>query len=1017
MKLKSVLKGSALLLSFLLSFHIKAQRTAVFNEQLRYYNRALELFEKEKYAAAQKHFLMYTEISRDRETAINAAYYAGVCAMELFNADAINLLNHVRLKYPEHSKAQCANYQLGKYFYRNKDNKTAIKHFETTDPLALTPDDADEYWFMKGYCYFKTERFDESKTAFQPIKDKQGKFYDASNYYYGYVVYRQGNYDEALLHFTRAQKSRTFGPLAQVYIAQIYFARKQYNEVVQFADTISNKEIIFDVAGIVGQSYYHLGNFNRALPYLEKFNSNPPVSKTNQDIYRLGYTYFQNNQFEKAIEQLVEVASGKDTTAQYANMHLAACYLKTDQKQKARNTFDIAYRIGFNKELTELALYNFAKLSYELGNQQDALRDLVKYVNNYPEAASIDEAKTLLSNLLLNTRNYKEAIQIIESIKNPSKDNQTALQRVCYYRAEELYLNNDYTGALELFTKSSKNDSDKKLFALAHFWIGELNYKLGNYQQSFDAYLKFSGFNEIKDTRFFALSSYNKGYCRLKQEQFDFAITEFETFVKTDYAKANPEIFTDASMRIADCFFVLRNYDKAIAAYDIVIQNKLNGSDYALYQKAMILGVQNKSKEKIASLQSIIDGFKRSPYIDDALFEIANVNLQTENYADAVNGFQNIIDNYPRSSYIRKALLNKGLAQYNQNKDEDALDAFKQLITQFSTSPEAREALVVIKNIFVNKGQSEEYLEFVKVLPNVVISPTYQDSVTFESAFNLYKNGDCSKSSRGFANYINRFQGGFFILKANYYKAECDFKLKNYDSAIICYEYVATYNRNDFTERATRQAAVLHLMKKNYDKSFEYYASLERIASSRDNMAIALLGQLKCASSMQKTDTAAQVAMRYLNSTITQKEGTIEARYILAKYYMQKMQPDSALSHAQFVVKETKNAWAAECKYYQAQVMSYRKDYKNARKQIFELSDNYSSYEFWVAKGFILLADVYLAEKDAFQAKATLQSLMDNYDGEDIKIIAREKLQQIITEEEKNKPAPKPEIEKEIQNN
>jgi thioredoxin-like negative regulator of GroEL len=192
---------------------------------------------------------------------------------------------------------------------------------------------------------------------------------------------------------------------------------------------------------------------------------------------------------------------------------------------------------------------------------------------------------------------------------------------------------------------------------------------------------------------------------------------------------------------------------------------------------------------------------------------------------------------------------------------------------------------------------------------------------------------------------------------------------------------------------------------------------LERIASNRDNMAIALLGQLKCASTMQKTDTAAQVAMRYLNSTIAQKEGTIEARYILARYYMQKMQPDSAISHAQFVVKETKNAWAAECKYYQAQVMSYRKDYKNARKQIFELSDNYSSYEFWVAKGFILLADVYLAEKDAFQAKATLQSLMDNYDGEDIKIIAREKLQQIIAEEEKNKPAPKPEIEKEIQNN
>ncbi len=1017
MKIKLYAKNFSLFLYLFLTLNLSAQRTAVYDQQLRYYNRALELFEKEKYAAAQKHFLLYTSISTDRETAINAEYYAGVCAMELFNADAITLLNSVRLKYPEHSKAQLANYQLGKYFYRNKDNKTAIKYFEITDPVALTTAEADEFWFMKGYCYFKTERFDESKTAFQSIKDKPGKYYDPSNYYYGYVAYRQGNQDEALTHFTRAQKSRIFGPLAQVYIAQIYFARKQYEQVIQFADTISNKEIIYDVAGIVGQSYFHLGNFKKALPYLEKFNSNPPVSKTNQDIYRLGYAYYQNNQFEKAIEQLIEVATSKDTTAQYANMHLADCYLKTEQKMKARNTFDIAYRIGYNPTLTELALYNFAKISYELGNQQDALRDLVKFVNSYPESASIDEAKTLLSNLLLNTRNYKEAIKIIESIKNPSKDNQTAFQRVCYYRAEELFLNNNYQEALELFTKSAKYEFDKKLFAQAHFWIGELNYKTNNYQQAYESYSRFASFPEIKDTRFYALSNYNKGYCKLKLEQYEAAIAELELFVKTEYAKVNPELFTDASMRIADCFFVLKNYDKAIAAYDVIIQKKLNGSDYAAYQKAMILGVQNKNAEKIMVLQSIIEGFKRSPYIDDALFEIANVNLQTENYPEAVNGFQNIIENYPRSGYIRKAMLNKGLANYNQNKDEEALNAFKQLITQYTTSPEAREALVVIKNIFINKGQSDEYLDFIKVLPNVVISPTYQDSITFESAFNLYKNGDCIKASRGFANYINRFQGGFFILKANYYKAECDFKLKNLDSALICYEYVATYNRNDFTERATRQTAVLYLMKKNYEKAFEYYASLERIASNRDHIAIALLGQLKCAGQLQKTDTAAQVAMRYLNSTITQKEGMIESRYFLAKYYMQKAQPDSAWSHVQYVMKETKNAWAAECKFYNAQIFSHRKDFKNARKQIFELSDNYSSYEYWVAKGFILLAEVYLAEKDLFQAKATLQSLIDNYEGEDLKSIAREKMMQIIAEEEKNKPTPKPEIEKEIQNN
>ena len=91
-----------------------AQRTEIYETDLRYYNRALELYNKEKYAVAQKHFLWYAQFSKDREAKINATYYAGVCAMELFNPDAINLLNSVAIKYPEHNKAQPATFNLGK---------------------------------------------------------------------------------------------------------------------------------------------------------------------------------------------------------------------------------------------------------------------------------------------------------------------------------------------------------------------------------------------------------------------------------------------------------------------------------------------------------------------------------------------------------------------------------------------------------------------------------------------------------------------------------------------------------------------------------------------------------------------------------------------------------------------------------------------------------------------------------------------------------------------------------------
>src|SRR5207302_749530 len=124
---------------------------------------------------------------------------------------------------------------------------------------------------------------------------------------------------------------------------------------------------------------------------------------------------------------------------------------------------------------------------------------------------------------------------------------------------------------------------------------------------------------------------------------------------------------------------------------------------------------------------------------------------------------------------------------------------------------------------------------------------------------------DCAKAQKAFNNYINRFPGGYFILKAYYFKAECDYKLKDFDAALPAYEYVASSLRTDYTERATRQAATIHFMKKNYDQAFEYYNALERIAGNKENIGIALLGQMRSASLQGRQDSAAIVSFRYIN--------------------------------------------------------------------------------------------------------------------------------------------------------
>lgn len=992
-----------------------AQQTL--NNEHRYsiYKEAYELFYKEKYAAAQQLFELYSQKSPDRESNINAQYYAGVCAMELFNADAIAKLTTVYLNYPEHPKAKLALFQLGRYFYRTKDNKRAIQYLEQVDALSLTNEEADEYWFLKGYCYFKTDKYPESKAAFSNIKDTKNKYYDPANYYYGYVVYKDGSYEEALTHFNRIKSTKTFGPLSQVYIAQILFTRKQYTQVVAFADSITNKDVADDVAGIVGQSYFNLNDYTNAVPYLEKYNANPPVQLNSKDIYRLGYAYFATNKYDKAIVQFTRITDKQDTTSQYAHFHLAECYIKTDKKPSARLAFDRAYKLNFDQEITELALFSYAKISYEL-NQPDAIKDFLKFVNDFPESKYIDIARGALGDLLMSTRNYKQAITVIESIKKPTQDNKEAYQRVLYYYAEEQYLNNNYEAAVTYFVKSQTMDYDKKLFALAYFWQAETQYKQGKFKEAetnFKSFLKYE--NEVKFTRFYPLAFYNLGYCYIKLENYTLGVTNFKTFLESSHAENNPELYTDAAMRIADCYFVAKEYNRALDHYQKIVDKNLNGSDYALYQKAMIYGVLGKSTEKINELQQIITAYKKSPYIDDALYEIANVNLQNENFALAASGFDNIIQNYPRSMYIRKAIQYKGLALYNNGNDNDALATFKLLTTEYCSTDEAREALSIVKNIYISRGETDEYLDFIKSASCVVVSPTYQDSISYEAAFNQYKNGDCTKAAKLFGTYITRFGGGFFILKANYYKAECDFKLKNFDDALVSYEFVAQQVRNDYTERATRQAAVLYFNKKQWRNAFDYYSALERIASSRDNMQVAVTGMMKTTMLAYGIDTAAQYSFKYVNSGLSSKEGLLDANLNIARYYTSINQFDSAIVGWNYLIKETKNIYAAEAKYNIAYIQFNKKEYDKSKKTIFEISEKYSNYSNWYEKAFLLLADVYYAQKDNFQAKATLQSLIENLDDGTNKSRAIEKLRKIISEEEAAKPTPTPPAEKEIE--
>jgi TolA-binding protein len=147
--------------------------------------------------------------------------------------------------------------------------------------------------------------------------------------------------------------------------------------------------------------------------------------------YQLAYCQQRAKQFEKAISNYQKVTSASDTLVQLAYYQLATCYLQTNNKQYARNSFESAAKFAFDKELSEDALFSYAKLSYELAYNpfHEAIDAFRRYIELYPDSPRIDEAYKLLVNVYLTTKNYKEALVSIEKVKKKTLDLQFAYQR------------------------------------------------------------------------------------------------------------------------------------------------------------------------------------------------------------------------------------------------------------------------------------------------------------------------------------------------------------------------------------------------------------------------------------------------------------------------------------------------------------------------------------------------------------------------------------------------------------
>jgi len=968
------------------------QRTFVYSDPQKSYQSGLELFNEKNYLSARQRFEEIYKVNRKPADNIdlvlmqNLEFYIAACAAEANDKDAELLLTNYYKKYHETDKRRLIYFYLGKYYFQNKKYTESSEWFAKVKTEDLSESQLIEYKFDLAYSYFIKKKFDDAKPLFREIKDIKDKYFYPANYYYAFICFYQQNYTEAKKSFKAIEDSKMYASVIPYYLAQIHFLNKEYDTTIAYIKkNIDRSDVMYkdEMNHLLGESYFQISDYASAQPLIEKFVSqNVKVRK--EDIYELGFCQYVAKQYDQAIPNLIQMNLLNEKMGQNSTYALADCYLHVGQKDKARSAFQSASTMDFDKEIKQTSLFQYAKLSYELNYTSDAITALENYLKANPDGRYAEESNEMLATTLIRTKNYERAYKIMESLPTMSPTMKEAYERVTYYRAVEFYNDKKYDQAIELCDKSLKFPALQDFAALATYLRGESYYQLQNYDKSLENYQLFNRamkpyMEEKLDVSEFR-SEYNMGYCYFKKKDFRGARYHFKSALdkvaETKDEKGKKALTPDLYMRLAECYFITKEYNSALTSYEKVVNNAWPGAEYALFQKGVVLGLLGRNQEKINALNTLTDQYPKSTYLDQAIYEKGETYTDMDNSQAAIAAYREVVSKYPTSALAPKSALKIALDLYNSNKKDEALTSYKSLVKQYPESSESKRAISAIKDLSLELGRPDEYAAYTS-------SETEKDSLTYQAAELAYSNGDCIRAIPLFQNYYEKYPNGFFVNEAHYYRAECMLKNKSYQNAFGDYQAIIANRYAKFYERALlNSSGIAYYELHDTAKAYDLYLKLYDASSTVANTYTATLGVMKTAFKLNKYIEAMTYADRVIDNA-SSKEGDIhEALYIKAKCAYAQGQNDIAFMNFNKLSLITISERAAESKYMVAKLLYDKQEYKASLDTCFQLKGRFDSYDYWVVKAFILIAQDYNAMDNSFQAKATLESIIENYKGD-----------------------------------
>lgn len=956
--------------------------------------RGVSLYEFGHFAEARAELLSVREgLSpiHDRGELERVDYYLALCDVELKSKEVESRLKRFMADYPGSAYTNEVRFALGVHYCVEGDVAAAEEQMSQVNYKKLDPESQDRYNLRMGYMAFMREDYPAAKGYFDKIGGK-GDYADHALYYNSYMAYAEGDFGRAREGFTALKSSAQYRDLMPHYLMQIDFKEGNYRAVVEGGDELilsSAAEQAQQIRRMMAESWFQLSDYAAAAKYMEAYKSGGGEMGRIEN-YIMGYSLYRRTLLDDAAPYLREVCGADDMLTQNASYHLADCYLRRGDKKNAMYSFAMSANSSFDVDIAEDALFNYGKLQYELGGGHfnEAINVLSRYVEQYPRSERVSEVRSLLVAAYYNSNNYSAAYEAIKKIPSPDNDVLLALQKISYFNGLEAYSEGELQRAKSSLDESLGVGLDAKYNALASFWLGEIAYAEGRDDEALRYYQRFMA-RAPRTAREYAMAQYNVGYCYFNDEQLTKAGEAFDKFL-TLYSLRD-DYRSDAMNRRGDVHYSAREFDDAVACYSSVMATNSTARYYAEYQRAITLGVQGKSSQKIAALTSIVDA-DRGDYVDAAMYELGHSYIIDEKYNDGVKVLTRFVADYPSSSYHLQALSDLGLAYMNLGDKDKALEYYDKVVKSSPQSSQSKSALQGIRDIYIERGNADGYFDYAQsqgLESNV--SGVTRDSLSYVAAQKLYLDDKIEEASVSLKSYLMNYPNGYYRTDALFFLSDCYVREGMESEAIATLSELVEQGNTQYSERVLEKLSDMCYKSERWAQAAAAYRRLYDVTTSAATKKSAASGYVAAtlkygtdAEIVQMADDAEK--MPELTSVARRK-----ARYAKAGVLEREGKAAEALEMYKLLSAEVKSVEGAEARYRVIEAEFKAGHLQKAENMVYEFSDSKTPQNYWLAKAFILLGDIYMSRDDSFQARATYQSVADGYSPADDGIVEEAK--------------------------